>query len=68
MSDPIEDLQIRMAHQELAIETLNETVTRQERELAELRDTVARLAERLRALQPSPLGDVDGREPPPPHY
>lgn len=68
MADPIEDLQIRLAHQELAIESLNETVSRQDRELVALRDAVERLAERLQALQPSPLGDADGREPPPPHY
>ena len=28
MSDPIEDLQFRVTHQELAIEALNEVVTR----------------------------------------
>lgn len=68
MADPIEDLQVRLAHQELVIEALNETVAHQDRELMALRDAVARLAERLQALQPSPLGDADGPEPPPPHY
>lgn len=68
MADPIEELQIRLAHQEIAIEALNDAVSRQDAQLAELRETLARLVERLQAVQPSPLGDADGPEPPPPHY
>ena len=68
MQDPIEDLQVRFAHQELAIEVLNKTVARQEREIAELRDELARLKQQLHELRPSPLGADPADEPPPPHY
>jgi SlyX protein len=63
----IEDLQIRIEHQELAIEQLNETVASQALQLDKLRDEVERLRERLLALHPSPLGQ-DDRDEPPPHY
>lgn len=65
--DAIEDLQIRVEHQEMAIEQLNDTVATQARLLDQLRDELTRLRERLQALNPSPLGDVDHDEPPP-HY
>lgn len=68
MTDPIEDLQVRIAHQELAIEALNETVMRQDQLLNDLKAEVATMRERLLALQPSPLGESDAPEPPPPHY
>jgi SlyX protein len=68
MQDPIEDLQVRIAHQELAIEALNETVACQDRSIAELRDELARLKLLVRELRSSPL-DIDPTgEPPPPHY
>ena len=68
MTDPIEDLQIRLAHQELAIEALNETVARQDRRLLDLQAEIRSLHERLQALKPSPLGEEPMAEPPPPHY
>jgi SlyX protein len=66
--DPIEDLQIRLAHQELTIEALNEAVSRQGRLLLELQVEVRSLHEQLKALIPSPLGEGSATEPPPPHY
>lgn len=68
MTDPIEDLQIRLAHQELAIEALNDTVARQDRRLLDLQAEIRSLHERLQALKPSPLGEDSMAEPPPPHY
>ena len=68
MQDPIEDLQVRFAHQELAIEALSETVARQDRLIAELRDELARLKQLVQELRPSPLGGDPAAEPPPPHY
>ena len=68
MQDPIEDLQVRFAHQELAIETLSETVARQDRLIAELREELARLKQLVHELRPSPLGGDSATEPPPPHY
>jgi uncharacterized coiled-coil protein SlyX len=67
MTDPVEDLQIRVEHQEMAIEELNRTVMLQAHRLTELEAELAGLRDRLRALQPSPLGDGDAQEIPP-HY
>lgn len=64
----IEDLQVRITHQELAIEALNQAVARQDRAIAGLREELAELRRVLHELRPSPLGDDPGREPPPPHY
>jgi len=68
MQDQLEDLQIRFAHQELAIEALNETVAQQDRQITELREELVQLKYMLRELKPSPLGDDVADEPPPPHY
>lgn len=68
MQDQLDDLQIRISHQELAIEALNETVARQDRLIATLRDELARVRQILDELRPSPLGADEAHEPPPPHY
>jgi len=67
MNGPLEDLQVRVEHQELAIEELNRTVVLQARRLTELEAELAQLRDRLRALQPSSLGDGEVHEIPP-HY
>ncbi len=67
MQDEIEDLQVRFAHQEVAIEALHETLMRQDRLITELRDELARVKLMLDELRPSPLGADPGHEPPP-HY
>ena len=68
MQEQLEDLQARFAHQELAIEALNDTVVRQDRLIAELREELAQVKQMLRELKPSPLGADVAAEPPPPHY
>ena len=68
MQDQLEDLQIRWAHQELAIDALYETVARQDQQIVELRQELARLKQMLLELKPSPLGGDTADEPPPPHY
>ena len=68
MDTELEDLQIRVTHQDLAIETLNETVARQDREIARLRQELQQLRELVRELRPSPVGGDAVDEPPPPHY
>lgn len=68
MAAELEDLQVRVTHQDLAIETLNETVARQDREIERLRQELLQLRELMRELRPSPLGDAAADEPPPPHY
>jgi len=68
MEDQIEDLQVRFAHQELAIDALNKTVAHQDRQIAELREELVQLKQMLLELKPSPLGNDVADEPPPPHY
>ena len=68
MSDPVEDLQVSLAHQELAIEGLSDEVASQGRLIAELRAELDQLKRQMRELNPSPLGTDAGNEPPPPHY
>ncbi len=64
----IEDLQVRIAHQEVAIEALDATVARQDQLIRELSDEIAEIRRRLAVLTPSPLGGDPADEPPPPHY
>ncbi len=68
MSEELEDLQIRLTHQELAIEALSGTVARQDQAITTLQREIKQLLELVRELKPSPLGDDAGNEPPPPHY
>lgn len=68
MRDELEDLQVRFTHQELTIETLNQTVVRQDQLIAEMRKELSRLQEIVRELRPSPLDGDSAHEPPPPHY
>ena len=62
-----EEVEIRLAFQEQALEAVHLALARQERRIAELEAEVTRLRELLRALAPSPLAP-GGEEPPPPHY
>lgn len=67
MNEAVEDLQMRFAHQEVALEALNDTVVRQARMIDALRSELDQVKRDLRELRPSPLsGAAD--EPPPPHY
>jgi uncharacterized coiled-coil protein SlyX len=68
MSDPLEDLQVNVAHQELAVEALSDEVAGQGRLIAELRAELDQLKRQMRELKPSPLDQDTGDEPPPPHY
>ena len=66
--EQIDDLQVRIAHQEMAIEALSDTVARQDRVISALREELAGVKRMLRELRPSPLGGDAADEPPPPHY
>lgn len=63
----VEDVEIRIAHQEVALEELTRTLLVQERQLREQADTIRRLERQLRAALPSPVASRD-EETPPPHY
>ena len=60
----LDALETRVAHQDLVIGELNETVTAQWREIDALRRDVARLREEFQNLG----AQRDGPEQPPPHY
>ena len=68
MNDSIEDLQVSLAHQELAVEALSDEVASQGRLIVELRAELDELKRQMREFRPSPLGADGGDEPPPPHY
>jgi len=67
MNDTITDLQIRLTHQDDALQELTRTVLQQERHIHDLQTEIAQLKSLLRELVPSQV-DVQGSEPPPPHY
>ena len=63
----LEELEIRIAHQEYALQTQGEELLYLQRQNIELLRRVETLSERLQALGSPPV--TDGRnEPPPPHY
>ena len=64
MTDRIEALEIRIAHQDHVIEALNETVTAQWKRIDALERAVAMLREEVRNAYPASREP----EPPPPHY
>lgn len=61
----IVDLEIRLTHQEAALQTLSDALIRQDRLLAALVRQLERLQAQARAG--SPIGPA-ADEPPPPHY
>ena len=64
MKDRLDALEIRIAHQDHTIETLNETVTAQWRRIDALDRELKILREDVRNAHPQ----CDGPEPPPPPY
>jgi len=63
----IEDLEIRLMHQEAALEELSRASVSQEQMLSAQTELIRRLEQQLRSLTPSPLASPD-EETPPPHY
>ena len=61
------ELETRVAFQEDALQQLNDALLRQQQLLNRLTNDLAALTERLRGLDPSPVGRRED-EPPPPHY
>ena len=66
-AERLEKLETTIAHQERAIEDLNETVLAQAAEIAQLKRLVGNLGERLREIADNPAL-AEPPEPPPPHY
>jgi SlyX protein len=67
MNDTITDLQIRLAHQDDALQQLTLTVVQQQQQIDALHGQLQQLASLVRELTPSPFEPM-GSEPPPPHY
>ena len=65
LSDRIDALEMRLAYQDVTIETLNQTITAQWVEIDRLTRQVAELKERLREAESNAQGPVNE---PPPHY
>jgi SlyX protein len=63
--DRIIDIEIKLAHQENLVESLNQTVYEQGRRIDQLDAMVAKLAEHVRTLRDAGQGPVNER---PPHY
>lgn len=67
MNQRIEELEIRLTHQEATIDTLEQTVLSQARELDRVNARLEQLAARLRDMASSPMIN-EAEETPPPHY
>ena len=63
--DRFVDIEIKLAHQEDLVETLNQTVYQQSRRIDQLEAMVTKLAEHVRTLQESGQAPLNER---PPHY
>lgn len=63
----LDALEVRIAHQDAAIEDLNETITSQWKEIDRLKREVERLTDRVANAEQS-IGGDPGDEPPPPHW
>ena len=63
----IDDLEIRLMHQEASIDNLTTSLLEQEKVIAEQAEQIRRLEQQVRALTPSHIADAS-EETPPPHY
>jgi SlyX protein len=63
--DRFVDIEIKLAHQEDLVESLNQTVYRQGRRIDQLEAMVAKLADHVRNLQEAGQQPLNER---PPHY
>lgn len=63
----LDALEERIAHQDQAIEDLNETITSQFKLIDTLKRDLGRLTDEMREMEQSANAPA-GREPPPPHY
>lgn len=67
MEDRITDLEIRITHQEAAIEEMNNVLLGQHTLIQKLRDELIQLQRQLRDMNASNIADA-ADETPPPHY
>lgn len=67
MESRLTDLEIRLTHQEAALEEINNVLLKQQSTLEALRADMAALQRQLRDMTPSNIADIS-EETPPPHY
>ena len=67
LAERIDNLEMRIAHQDRVIEALDRTVIEQWGKLDQALARIRRLEERLKEIQASNIRDPS-EEPPPPHY
>lgn len=67
MESRLMDLEIRLTHQEAALEEMGAALLRQDRTITELRVIVDRLQSQLRDISVSNIASA-AEETPPPHY
>jgi SlyX protein len=67
LEDRIVELEIRLAHQDDTLQTLNRLVIEQQQVIEQLQFQMENLRLRLAELLQAPAGDPS-QEPPPPHY
>jgi SlyX protein len=65
LTQRIDALEMRIAHQDRTIEDLNAAITDQWKQIEDLAYRVSRMAEELRDVEATAVG---APEPPPPHY
>jgi len=67
LANRIEELEIRIAHQEYALQTQGEELLHLQQANTRLTRQLQELSERVQALAEQPASDP-ANEPPPPHY
>jgi len=67
MENRITDLEIRLTHQEAALEEMNGVLLAQHTLIAKLQDDLKRLQQQLQDINAGGVSDANN-EPPPPHY
>jgi SlyX protein len=67
MENRITDLEIRITHQEAALDEMNGVLLEQHQLIQKLRDELAHLQHQLRGMNTSNVADA-ADETPPPHY
>ena len=67
MENRITDLEIRLTHQEAALEEMNGVLLAQHTLIGKLQDDIARLQRQLQDINAGNVTET-ANEPPPPHY